>query len=59
MVIQTSRSYTRTTIPYNLEENGISKRLNRTLLHGTGCTLATAGMPDGYSHFALREVLYK
>lgn len=50
---------TRTTIPYNPEENGIAERVNRTIMDGARTVLATAKMPDEYWPYAVSDVAFK
>lgn len=50
---------TRTTIPYNPEENGIAERINKTLLEGMRTVLATAGIDQPYWPHAVTDVAFK
>lgn len=46
--VRATGEFTRTTVQYNPEENGIAERVNRTLLEGTRYVLATSNLPDEY-----------
>lgn len=50
---------TRTTVPHNPEENGIAERVNRTLMNGTRCILATETTNQSYWPYAIREMAFK
>lgn len=45
-LMTTSEGELRTTIPYNPEENGISERVNRTLLEGVRSVIFTEKQDD-------------
>lgn len=50
---------TRTTAPYNPEENGVAERINRTLLKAARAVLATAHMALHYWPMAVANVVFK
>lgn len=50
---------TTTTTAHNPEANGMTERINRTLMNGTRCILRAAKIPLPYWPFAVRDVAFK
>lgn len=50
---------TDTELPYSPQENGIAERLNRTLLNGARCIIATAQIQEAYWPFAVTDIVFK
>lgn len=49
----------RKTIPYNPEENGITERVDRTIMDGVRFVLFTANMEMTYLEFTACDVAFK
>lgn len=57
--VQMTGTFTCTTIPYNLKNNGIAEHIGCTLMNGTRCVISTSNPLNEYCPHALHDVDFK